>query len=475
MTSLLRILPDLVDEGRAVAERALAQAGSRAAGDAPGLVPEVTNGLLIHGDNLAALAELVVDSAGTAKLVYLDPPFDSKADYRSRILTQTTDGETHALHHIAYSDRWSDGTADYLRMLIPRLVLATRLVAADGAIIVHLDWHASHLVRLVLDELLGRDAFVNHLVWSYRSGGASRTTSVPRKHDDLLVYRGGAGFRVRPLIERQYLDKAFIGSKQDASGRHYVDTILRDVLEGVKVLVNEEGEVSELSVRPVLNVSGERTGYATQKPEGLLEVLLRWTTAPGELVVDAFAGSGTTPLVAEKLRRRWIGIDANAHSIAVTRSRLDRVGARYDLRRLNETSNNAALPGSEAVPTSEATANAAAQIRTRVEAGQEPAEGRDRTARRIHLESFRPESGLEHLLTGMTDDILADPHATVAGWTVHLSDATSRAVWRTASGALETTIAIDDALGGEWPHPVAVEVTDLVGRVVRATAGQLFK
>lgn len=333
-SSLLAELPAIITEGRQDALEAVRRATANNA-------LEVNTNVLMHGDNLGGLARLVASGA-RAKLVYLDPPFDSKADYRSRIHTSDDDGAAIALEMHTYTDRWAGGTAEYLRMLVPRLVLASELVTEDGAICVHLDWHSSHYVRVVLDEVFGRDNFVNSLVWSYRTGGASRTRAVPRKHDDLLIYRRSESFRVTPLYERQYLDKPFMNSRVDAQGRHFVDTILRDVLEGAITLVDEAPEtgllpeterqsVHEVSVRPVLNLSAERTGYATQKPAGLLEILLRWMTHPGDLVVDPFGGSGTTATTAQRMGRRWVSMDASARSLVVSRSRLDTLDADYQL------------------------------------------------------------------------------------------------------------------------------------------------
>lgn len=429
--SLLRLLPDLIDEAIRAADAAVAEAARDAAAPAlaPGDATAPGEGRVILDGNLRALARLIVGAdaaplAGRAALIYLDPPFDSRADYRNRITTRTADGTALVLDQFAYRDRWADGTAEYLRMLVPALVLAKRLLAADGAICVHLDWHASHLVRIVLDELFGRDAFVNHLVWSYRSGGASRTASVPRKHDDLLLYRATPAFRIRGLRERQYLDKPFMNSARDAEGRCYVDTILRDVLEGVVRLVDDEGRVEELSVRPVLNVSAERTGYATQKPEGLLEVLLRWTTDPGDLVVDAFGGSGTTAVVAHRLGREWITIDSSPRAAVVARTRLHAAGARMRLL---------------APPAHPADADT---IRLRAD---------DDT---IELVGFAPDDGFADRIQGDTAAALAgDGLAAVAGWRV--ADASA---WRTPAGALETRLPRPATAG-----LVDIEVVDLSG------------
>lgn len=420
--SLLVQLPQLIAQGHEVAATVLSEA--RAASPAPHTQPN----LVYRGDNLAALASLVVaaerDPDAAAQLVYLDPPYDSGADYRNRIETHA-DGKPVALTQLAYRDRWTDGTAGYLRMLIPRLVLAWQLLREDGALIVHLDWHASHLVRVVLDELFGRDNFVNQLVWAYRSGGASRTTSVPRKHDELLLYRRSARFRIRTLRERQILDKPFMGSLRDAAGNFYVDTILRDVLEGVINLVDGE-QVRAVSVRPVLNVSAERTGYATQKPEGLLELLLRWCTDAGDLVVDAFAGSGTTAVVAARLGRRFVAIDASARAETVTRARLDAQLVRYRVQRDAED------------------ASAVVDL--------------DRGADGLVLREFVPAAGLHELLSGSDAGELTGLSA-LAGWAVTDADGGYTSSWRSAKAAPVTRLATS--------APALVEVFDLAGRVTR--------
>jgi DNA modification methylase len=438
VTGVLGQLPGLLRAAEADAQAALERAR---AGEAP-LVPHThaVPGRLVCGDNLRALAELVVAAeAGERRpaLVYLDPPFDSKADYRSRVTTALADGETVALEHLAYSDRWGGGTPDYLRMLVARLVLVRELLAADGAVCVHVDWHASHWVRVVLDEIFGVDNFVNALVWSYRSGGASRTRSVPRKHDDLLLYRRSDAFRIRPLTERQYLERPFIGSKVDDEGRHYVDTLLRDVLEGAFNLVSDGG-VHSVSVRPVLNVSAERTGYATQKPLGLLEVLLRWATGPGDLVVDAFGGSGTTALAAANLGREWMSVDNNPQAVATTQARLDGSAHEYLVGRESwgEASIRASVDGAN----------------VRLESCAGAALGAFRAAR--------------NALADAVTRVGADALAGVGGWTLRYRDARLASAWRDARGRLATELEVPTGID---PAEVTVEVTDLAGVTSVAT------
>ncbi len=426
--SLLVQLPQLLEQGRAEAAAALAKARNTRNTRTASTVRSVEPNLVWRGDNLAALASLVAaaetEPATRAKLIYLDPPYDSGADYRNRIETDA-DGETIALTQLAYRDRWDEGTVGYLRMLISRLVLARQLLREDGALIVHLDWHASHLVRIVLDELFGRDNFVNQLVWAYRSGGASRISSVPRKHDELLLYRRTPNFRIRTLRERQLLDKPFMGSKRDAAGNHYVDTILRDVLEGVINLVDGD-RVRRVSVRPVLNVSAGRTGYATQKPEGLLELLIRWCTDEGDLVVDAFAGSGTTAAVAARLGRRFVSIDASPRAEVVTRARLDAQGCRYRVWREVQDA-----PGEVVL------------------------QHRDGG---LALGVYTPAAGLDELLVGRDAGPLTEL-AALAGWAVTGADGSYVSSWRSPRQAPATTL--------ETANPMLVEVFDLAGRVTQ--------
>lgn len=414
-SSLLTRLPQLIAAGQAVAAAAIDAARDE------GMATWAKPNLVYRGDNLLALAQLVLaaetEPATRAKLIYLDPPYDSGADYRNRIET-SIDGNAIALTQLAYRDRWADGTDGYLRMLIPRLELARQLLAEDGALIVHLDWHASHLVRIVLDELFGRENFVNQLVWAYRSGGASRTSSVPRKHDELLLYRRSQSFRIRTQRERQLLDKPFMGSQQDAAGNYYVDTILRDVLEGVISLVDGD-DTRRISVRPVLNVSAERTGYATQKPEGLLELLLRWCTDEGDLVVDAFAGSGTTAVIANRLGRRFVAMDASGRAEVVTRSRLDAQGARYRVHRQLDDS--------------------AGLVEVDISDG------------RILLRGFEPATAMK------SGDIEVRGMNALAGWAVWDAAGDYAASWRRGKTPPAAELAVN--------NPVVVEAFDLTGRV----------
>jgi len=283
---------------------------------------------LIWGDNAYVLPSLLHDPevAGKVNLIYIDPPFATGADFSRTTLIPEEDGATlgktpGAIEQTAYRDTWGRGLDRYLHWFAETITLLRDLLADDGALLVHLDWRVGHYAKVILDELFGPQNFRNDISWAYRSGGASRKESLPRKHDSILFYAKSPAFVVRPHTERQYLDKPFMGSKTDPQGRHYVDTLLRDVLEGEIVVVRDADTIS-YNVRPVLNLSHERLDYPSQKPIGLLTLLLQIASDEGELVLDCFCGSGTTAAAAEATGRRWITCDLSRFAIHTTRKRL---------------------------------------------------------------------------------------------------------------------------------------------------------
>jgi DNA modification methylase len=273
---------------------------------------------LIAGETQRVLSARLAERAAQVNLVYIDPPFATGLDFTSTI---TLPGSARQVRRTAYRDAWKS-IDDYLRWMDETLWLLRELLADDGALLLHCDWRAEGMLRLLLDDIFGAENFRNAIVWSYRSGGASRRESLARKHDTILLYAKSPRFRIRPQTERQYLRKPFMGSACDARGRHYVDTLLRDVLEGEIICVGANGELAPYNVRPVLNLSRDRLDYPTQKPLGLLQLLLTLTSDPGDLVLDCCCGSGATAHAAETLGRRWIAADASALAIQTTRKRL---------------------------------------------------------------------------------------------------------------------------------------------------------
>lgn len=246
---------------------------------------------LFWGDNLQVLAHLLKEYRGKIDLIYIDPPFASEAEYvkKVKIRGEKVEGQPQGFfEEKQYADIWEKD--EYLQFMYERLSLMRELLSDKGAVYLHCDWHKVAHLRLLMDEVFGEENFVNEIIWSYRSGGASKEETLPRKHDNILFYRKSKLFKVRAKTERQYLEKPFMDTKQDEEGRYYSDTLLRDVLEGVIKTVGKKGEIVEYNTRPVLNVSSERTDYPTQKPKGLLKLLLDIASNEGDLIADFFCG-----------------------------------------------------------------------------------------------------------------------------------------------------------------------------------------
>jgi len=249
------------------------------------------DGWLIHSENYQALNTILPKFKEKVQTIYIDPPFN------------TGNGD------FDYIDRFQDSS--WLSLMNDRISLAKQFLKNSGSIFVHLDHNAEHLGRILLDSIF-KNGFINNLAWSYRTGGASKKTSLPYKHDSILFFaKDIENFTYKPIYERQYLEKPFIGAKQDKEGKYYTDTLLRDVVDGViKDFVNKK----VFNTRPVLNLSNEFYGFKTQKPEGLL-YLLQYITSKSEkeIILDFFAGLGTSLAVAQKLNKKWIGIEMGEH------------------------------------------------------------------------------------------------------------------------------------------------------------------
>ena len=284
---------------------------------------------LIYGDNLLAMAALLAGDEktslpslrGKVDLVYIDPPFDSKADYRTKIHLPGSDisQKPTVIEQFAYSDTWKDGTASYLRMICPRLILLRELLADTGSIYVHLDWHVGHYVKILMDEIFGKEYFRNEVVWTY-NGGATPKNDYPRKHDVLLRYVKGKIW-VFNVSYRPYAEN----TQQVGKSSTYASS------EGAHELDLERGTpITDwwTDIKTVTGWNPEGVNYATQKPEALLERIIKASSNEGDLVLDVFAGSGTTASVAEKLKRRWISVDIGKPSALIQRKRFIDNGAK---------------------------------------------------------------------------------------------------------------------------------------------------
>ncbi len=285
---------------------------------------------LIWGDNKWIMSSLLPEFAGKIDLIYIDPPFATGADFSYKVEVEGVEWtkEASVIEELAYRDTWGKGLDSYLQMMYDRLVLMRELLSERGSILVHCDWHAGHYLKVMSDEVFGKGTngepgFRNEVAWCYRTGGApSKEPEFPKKHDMLLYYSKGKSPRFTKLKERVYYEKPFFTSLKDDQGRWYADVLLRDVLQDELTIVGDDGKLTSVNVKPVINVSAETLGFLTQKPEGLLRVLLSVFTNEGDLVADFFCGSGTTGAVAEKLGRRWIMADLSKFAIHTTRKRL---------------------------------------------------------------------------------------------------------------------------------------------------------
>jgi DNA modification methylase len=280
---------------------------------------------LILGDNLAAMHALLPEYEGRIQLIYADPPFFTNRSYPARV-GQGEDSRRPQDWKLAqgYADHWSDLEA-YLDMLYPRLVLMHRLLAPSGSLYLHLDWHANAYARLLLDEIFGADRLLNEIVWVYHGPSPIRS-AFNRKHDTILAYTRSENYVFNVDAVRTPYDpgtvKTFESSPKAGFG---------------KVPDLKRGKVPEdwWYFPVVARLHQERTGYPTQKPEPLLERIIRASSNPGDVVADFFCGSGTAAVVAHRLGRFFLGGDAAWRAIHTTCKRLVAAGsATFGIQRI---------------------------------------------------------------------------------------------------------------------------------------------
>lgn len=266
---------------------------------------------LIRGDAAHVLASLLPELAGQVSLIYVDPPFDTGGDFTYRAAIPGTPEDTPRLELPAYSD--ARGLDAWLSFFSDLAELWTELLAPGGSLYVHLDAHASHYAKVVLDEVLGPDAFQREIVWriGWISGFKSRARSWIRNHDTLLFYAKGG----RPAtFHKEYLPYPEGYVRRDGVPPKGPGYPIEDVWNGT--------ELDRMDSIQIMSFSGEKVGYPTQKNESLVARIVRASSDPGDLVLDCFVGSGTTARVASKLGRRWVACDASPLAVHATRKRL---------------------------------------------------------------------------------------------------------------------------------------------------------
>ncbi len=310
-----------------------------AAGPVPPEPVDAWTNRLIYGDNLLAMAALLAGDEhtpslrGKVDLIYIDPPFDSKADYRTKVVLPGVELEQKpsVIEQFAYSDTWSDGTASYLAMITPRLILMRELLADTGSIYVHLDWHVGHYVKLVMDEVFGKRNFRNEIVWHYSGWNKQLQSSFEKRHDTLFLYGKSdlqyfASYFEKWESKEEYVKKRKQKIHFESDGRDYVlsdagngERIKRYLdevmLEGV--VVDDVWHIDKLN-----NSAKESVGYSTQKTKELLRRVLQASCPEGGLVADFFGGSGTTAATAEDLGLNWVTSDLGKPATMIMRKRL---------------------------------------------------------------------------------------------------------------------------------------------------------
>jgi DNA modification methylase len=279
---------------------------------------------LILGDNLAVMAALLPEYEGRIHLIYADPPFFTNRKYAARIGRgeDSRKPEQWALAE-GYRDHWLD-LDTYLDFLYERLKVMYRLLSPNGTLYLHLDWHADSYARVLLDEIFGHDHLLNEIVWTYHGPSPIRS-AFNRKHDTILAYFKGEDYTFNADAVREPYDpstiRTFKASPKAGFGK--IPNLAR-------------GKVPEdwWYFPVVARLHNERTGYPTQKPDGLLTRIILASSNQGDMVADFFCGSGTTPAAAARLGRKFIASDLALRAIHTTRQRLVAAGAEtFDLER----------------------------------------------------------------------------------------------------------------------------------------------
>lgn len=353
--SLIEELPRIASEGRQEAQRIIERLSSGiriglqtnelvlprkdVSGFFRGQVPNIPNAFnaaldggswmnrLVYGDNLLTMQALLAGDPqtglpslrGKVDLIYIDPPFDSKADYRTKVTLPGLDFQQKptVVEQFAYADTWEEGTISYLKMIYPRLILMKELLSERGSIYVHIDWHIGSYMKVILDDIFGKENFVNEIIWYYRRWNIAGS-SFATNHDTILYYGKNKSNRV---YNQLYIPKSEKSSAQGKSWKSVIDE------NGIRHSIMTDEPTKGVPMPDVWDVSminpvaKERIGYATQKPEALLERIIKASSNEGDIVCDFFGGSGTTAAVAEKLGRRWITCDIGKPASLVMRKR----------------------------------------------------------------------------------------------------------------------------------------------------------
>jgi DNA modification methylase len=281
---------------------------------------------LFWGDNLQVLSHLIKEYRGAIDLIYIDPPFDSAADYVKKVKVRGE--EMHGLKQSVieekqYTDIWEND--EYLQFMYERLLLIKELLSDEGSIYLHCDYRKSAHLRLILDEVFGTENFINEIIWYYPDKFQGNITGLANNHDNILHYSKGKSFvwngvrlqRDKPtqINRRVWNPKTLtLDTAKDENGKVIYDLYHDKAADDVWMIPQ-----AKVTKNP------DKTDYPTEKPEHIIAAIINASTKEGDLVADFFIGSGTTAAVAQKLGRRWIGCDINIGAIQATTKRLNKI------------------------------------------------------------------------------------------------------------------------------------------------------
>jgi len=295
------------------------------------------------GDNLQVMSHLLKEFRGKIDLIYIDPPFDSKADYKKKIELRgkKVENDHSSFEDKQYTDIWTND--EYLQFMYERLIICRELLSETGTIYLHCDWHKSHLLRCMMDEVFGAENFRNEIIWENQGAWVNSDRWFPRRHNDILFYSKTSKYEFHVLNDddvnngvnfnrwydfikdnRIYADNAPYHDSRFATYVKNFESKYKRKPTGKDVIIDFKGTVlgSVWYIKVVDPKSPENLEYPTQKPEALLERIIKASSNPGDIVFDCFMGSGTTQAVAMKLGRRFIGADINLGAIQTTTKRL---------------------------------------------------------------------------------------------------------------------------------------------------------
>lgn len=301
---------------------------------------------IFWGDNLQVMSHLLKQYRGRIDLVYIDPPFDSKADYKKiiKLRGKQISNDHTAFEEKQYGDMWNND--EYLQFIYERLILIRELLSDTGSVYLHCDWHKSHHLRCLMDEVFGCENFLDEIIWEYQGAWSETDKYFPRRHNTLLLFSKKSTYTFNRIYEKDvcaginfnrwysFIENNKIYAKNapfhDSRFSTYIEQFKKQYKrepKGEDIIIDFKGSVSGdvWYIKVVDPKSPENIGYPTQKPEALLERIIQASSNPGDLVFDCFMGSGTTQAVAMKLGRRFIGADINLGSIDTTVNRLNQI------------------------------------------------------------------------------------------------------------------------------------------------------